>query len=418
MEVLFNLKLSQSQQEMYDLVNDKYKYITIIASRQQGKSVLMQVLCVQWLFGNNNTIAYICRNFVLAKKIYRDLVKIMPKEYVKSSNGTDLTIESTFGSVLTFASAEQGSSLRGQTYTHMICDEVAFHKQEQPDGTMLWNDILSPTLKARGKKCVFVTTPLGKNNIAYAFYQRGLSDEFPEYASILKTIEDDGFVTQEQIEEIRRSVPPVTFQREYMCVFDDDGISFFQGYDNCFDTEGQQNSSMYVGVDLSANGTDATILTSINEQNEVVQYEIQGSLDMKYRRIAELIDTISPKAVYLENNGVGAPMFNEIRKLTRNKNRLHEWTTTNSSKEEIISELAVKIANGDIHFQKNDEKLHNELANFVVTVSKTRKLTFQGRNTHDDRVMSLAIALKAKEDFKYVGVNNNKFILMGGKHIR
>ena len=412
MEIQFDITLSKSQQEVYDIVQDeKYKYITVVFSRQSGKTVLMLVLCIQWLMLHNVSIAYICRNFILAKKLYRELIRILPKELVKSANGTDLLIESINGSVLTFFSAEQGSSLRGQTFNYMICDEFAFHKQEQTDGTHLWNDILSPTLKARGRKCIFVSTPLGKNNIFYEMYQRGLSDDFPKYASILKTIYDDGFVTEEDIEEIKKGIPELSFRQEYMCEWLDDGLSFFQGYTECFDIERYTGNKSWIGVDCSGDGSDATVCAKINENGEIELFEAVGTLDMKYRQIADFINRTNPVAVYCEINGLGSPMYNEIRKLVRNKSKLYEWTTSNSSKEEIISDLAVAIANKDVHFFKNDMKTYNELGNFVVSVSKSRKLTFAARgSSHDDRVMAIAIALKAKQDFQYKPINKDNFV--------
>lgn len=413
MTLNFDITLSKSQQEVYDLVQDKrYKYITVVFSRQSGKTVLMLVLCIQWLMQRNVSIAYICRNFILAKKLYRELIKILPKQVIKSANGTDLLIESVNGSVLTFFSAEQGASLRGQTFNYMICDEFAFHKQEQTDGTHLWNDILSPTLKARGRKCIFVSTPLGKNNIFYEMYQRGLSDDFPKYASILKTIFDDGFVTQEDIEEIRKGIPELSFKQEYMCEWLDDGLSFFQGYSDCFDIEKYDGTKSWIGVDCSGDGSDATVCAKVNENGDIELFEAVGTLDMKYRQIADFINKTNPVAVYCEINGLGNPMYNEIRKLVRNRGKLYEWTTSNSSKEEIISDLAVAIANKDVHFLKNDMKTYNELGNFVVSVSKSRKLTFAARGSgHDDRVMATAIALKCKKDFKYAGANGLKFVV-------
>lgn len=400
-KVNFDIKLSESQQEIYKLALDKkLKYITVVFSRQSGKTVLMMVLCIQWLMGNNCSIAYVCRNFTLAKKLYRDLIRILPNDIIKTSNGSDFYIESVFGSRLNFYSAEQGNSLRGQTFTHMICDEFAFFKQEQTDGTHLWNDILSPTLKARGKKCIFVSTPLNKSSIFYEMYQRGLSDEYPNYASVLKTIYDDGFITKDEIEEIKKGVPDLTFRREYLCEWMDDGISFFQGFADCFDIDRVNDGRCWIGIDISGDGNDATIVTSINGKNEVKQYEVEGTLDMKYRIIANLIDQLHPTAVYGEINGIGSPFLNEIKKLVRHKNIVYDWTTTNSSKEEIISNLAVEIANKNIHFERDNIKLFNELSNFIVSVSKTRKLTFAAKGSgHDDRVLSLAIALRCKNDF-------------------
>ena len=412
MTINFDISLSKSQQEVYDLVQDKkYKYITVVFSRQSGKTVLMLVLCIQWMFQKNMSIAYICRNFVLSKRLYKELIKILPKEIIKSANGTDLSIESIYGSTLNFYSAEQGASLRGQTFNYMICDEFAFHKMEQPDGTHLWNDILSPTLKARGKKCIFVSTPLGKNNIFYEMYQRGLSDEFPKYASILKTIYDDGFITNDEIEEIKKSIPELSFQQEYLCEWIDDGLSFFQGFSECFDIDKVSNGKCWIGIDCSGDGTDATVCSKINEKGEIELFEAVGTLDMKYRQIADYLNRENPVAVYGEINGLGLPMLEEIKKLVRHKSKIYDWTTTNSSKEEIISDLAVSIANKDVHFLKDDMKTYNELGDFVVTVSKSRKLTFAARgNGHDDRVMATAIAHKCRQDFKYAGENKLNFI--------
>lgn len=412
MTINFDITLSKSQQEVYNLVQDKrYKYITVAFSRQSGKTVLMLVLCIQWLLEKNVSIAYICRNFILAKRLYRELIKILPNDIVKSANGSDLLIESIYGSTLTFYSAEQGASLRGQTFNYMICDEFAFHKQEQTDGTMLWNDILSPTLKARGRKCIFVSTPLGKNNIFYEMYQRGLSDDFPKYASILKTIYDDGFITQEEIEEIKKSIPELSFKQEYMCEWLDDGLSFFQGFSDCFDIDSYSGNKCWIGCDLSGDGSDSTVCAKVSENGNVELFEAVGTLDMKYRQISNFIDRSNPVAVYCENNGIGLPMIGEIKKLSRNKNKIYEWTTSNSSKEEIVSDMAVAIANKEVHFIKSDMKTYNELGNFVVSVSKSRKLTFAARGSgHDDRVMATAIALRCREDFKYAGKNNNNFV--------
>lgn len=418
MEIQFDLTLSESQKEVYDLVHDAYKFITVVFSRQSGKTVLMLVLCIEWLCQKNNNIAYVCRNFTLAKKLYRDLVKVIPANIIKTQNGSDFFIETIYGSTLTFYSSEQGNSLRGQTFTHMICDEFAFHKQEQTDGTHLWNDILSPTLKARGKKCIFVSTPLGKNNIFYEMYQRGLSDDFKNYTSILKTIYDDGFITPEEIEEIKKSIPDISFRQEYLCEWLEDGLSFFQGYSECFDIDAVSDGKCWIAVDYSGDGQDATICAKINEKGEVETFEAVGTLDMKYRQIADYINRNNPVAVYGEINGIGSPMVQQVKKLLNNKSKMYEWTTTNATKEDIVSDLAVEIANKNVHFIRSDIKLYNELGNFVVTVSKTRKLTFAARGSfHDDRVMATAMALRCRNNFKLTGNPNIDFVWGGYKKL-
>ena len=127
MNIKMDIKLSKSQQEVYALAHDdSIKYLTVCFSRQSGKSTLMKVLAVEWLMEKNVNIAYICRNYILAKTIYRSLIKTIPRQLLKSANASDLIIQSKMGSTLTLFSAESGASLRGQTFHYMICDEFAF----------------------------------------------------------------------------------------------------------------------------------------------------------------------------------------------------------------------------------------------------------------------------------------------------
>lgn len=103
---------------------------------------------------------------------------------------------------------------------------------------------------------------------------------------------------------------------------------------------------------------------------------------------------------YLEINGIGAVMLNEIEKLVSNKSKLREWTTTNQTKESAVSSLAMAIANKDIHFNTIDNELYSELGTFIVKYTKTGKMQFEAQSgKHDDRCMSLAIALQCKQDY-------------------
>ena len=416
----FNINLSQSQKEAYELAHRKdIKYLTLVWSRQSGKTILMQVLCVEWLLKKNVQIGYICRNYILAKKIYKNLVRIIPKSLIHSANGSDLTIESVYGSTLTLYSAESGASLRGQTFDYLICDEFAFFKQEQTDGTSLWNDILSPTVKAKGKKVIFVSTPLGKNNLFYEMYLRGISNDYPKYVSLRKDIYSDGFVTPQDIEEIKKSIPELSFRQEYLTEFLDSANTIFAGFEHCFeDFNYNDNLKTWIGIDISSTDGDKTVLTKINTADQVKCIEIKGTLDQKYRQMADIIDgTPNLVSAYLEINSLGLPIYNEVRKLIKHKGKLQEWTTTNSSKEEIVSAMAVKIANKDIHFDNNDKELYKELGQYGVSFSKTGRMIFNGINAHDDYCMSLCIANRCKDDKKYVGNMTINFARGGTKKI-
>ena len=73
--------------------------------------------------------------------------------------------------------------------------------------------------------------------------------------------------------------------------------------------------------------------------------------------------------------------------------------------------MAVTIANREIFFNNEDTELYSQFGTFICKISKTKKLTFAAQEgKHDDRIMSLAIALRCKEDFKFLGKNNNMFV--------
>ena len=67
--------------------------------------------------------------------------------------------------------------------------------------------------------------------------------------------------------------------------------------------------------------------------------------------------------------------------------------------------------NQEIHFDKSNTELFAQFGTFISKITKTKKMTFGAQDgKHDDRIMSLAIALKCKEDFKYKPINKGNFI--------
>lgn len=413
-KIHFNIQLTNTQKEIYKLATDEsFKYLTVVCSRQQGKSTVMMVLCTQWLLQKNIKIGYVCRTSLFAETGYSDLMRVLPSSLIAKANATTKYVETIFGSSIRFFSAESGNSLRGQSFHYLINDEFSYFGFEQTDGTDLWYHILSPTIKVKGRKCIFVSTPLGKNNRFYEMYLRGFDDKFPEYKSFLRTIYQDGLISPDEIEDIRKSIPELAWKQEYLCEFLDSALTFFSGFEKVFHPIKHSYQRTYIGVDLSGNGQDATILTKVNERDEVEQFEIRGGLDSKYKQISDIINnSTNLQIAYLENNGLGTPMINEIVKLVKDKAKIKEWSTTNSSKEQIMSNLAVRIAQNRISCNELDKGLFGEFGTFTASYTKSGHLQFGAiSGKHDDRIMSLAIAFRAKDDFGVKFTQNLGLIL-------
>lgn len=417
MKVNFKIKLTNGQEEAYRLAHEKdTKQLVLVWSRQSGKSVFAEIMLIENLLKKNKFSAYISPTFQLGRKVYKEIVNLLDgKGIIKKANSSTLTIETITNSTLQFYSVESYTAIRGTTVNGvLICDEAAYYPDVLPNGENIWGNVIMPITKARQPLTILISTPCGKQGFFYDFYLRALNGE-DGIKYLERTIYDDNLVDKEQIEEIKRSIPPKAFEQEFMCKFLDSSLTFFQGFENCFVKDMQYSGTKeWIGVDLSGDGTDETIVTKVNDNNQVIQYKIEGTLDQKYRKIADIINQTNPVASYIENNGLGAPMINEIKKLVKRKSNIYEWNTSNSSKEEIISYLAVKVANKELYF--NDSELYSQFGTFICKISKTKKLTFAAQEgKKDDRVMSLAIALRCMEDFKYQGINKNKFIMTNAK---
>ena len=404
MNVTFNIRLNKPQQDMLALI-EKNKFVFAAMSRQIGKSVLCKVLCTKWLLEPNNEIGYVTPSLKLAKKFFNDLTSVIPESLLVKSNASDLVIQSITGSTLYFYSAEQGNRIRGNTFDYLILDEAAFYK-EDTGANHIWYSILQPTIKVKGKKIVMVSTPNGQSGFWYDLIQKALKGQ-KGYAYIKRTIYDDSMCTD--IEEIRNSTPDLMFRQEFLCEFIAGANSFFTGYHNCYDDTMtfNWNQPLWAGIDWSSTGKDETIVTFINGLNQIIQYNIEGDLDSKYSQIASILNKYSLKGVYAEDNSIGSVMINELKKQMRQKNVLKPFTTTNDSKTEIVTELALSLEKEELTY--NDLQLDRQLGAFGYSVSKTKKLTFEGKGDHDDRVMSLAIALKAKKDMVYYSASNFAF---------
>lgn len=413
MKINFNIDLTEGQKSAYNLCHDKNNRIVVLCySRQCGKSVLAEILLCEYLFKPKTYNAYISPTYQLGRKVYKEMTELLGQtNIIKKANSTTLTIETVYGSTLQFFSAEAYTAIRGTTVSGiLIIDEAAYIQDVLPNGENFWGNVVMPITKARKPLTVLISTPCGKQGFFYDFYLRAMNKE-NGIVQLTRTIYDDSLVNEEEISEIRKNIPPKAFEQEFECKFLDSSLTFFEGFENCFKSYVYEEGKEWIGVDISGNGEDETIVTKINWLNQVKQYLITGTLDMKYQKIADILNKSNAVAIYMENNGLGTPIINEVKKLARRKSNIYEWSTSNSSKEEIISNLAVRIANKEIEFNSADTELYGQFGTFISKISKTKKMTFGAQNgKHDDRIMSLAIALRCRDDFQYKPINKGNFI--------
>lgn len=404
------IKPTKVQRELINAIkSNKYKYICAAFSRQIGKSVTMQIMCVEWLLSPNEEIIYFTPTYNLAKNFYSKLIKILPQNLITKCNSSELIIETITNSKLRFFSGEAAQTARGNNCTRLIIDEAAYIKEEI-DGQNFWYNIVVPLLKAKGKTAILISTPFGKQGFFYDLCMKGYRGE-EGYCYINRTIYDDELITREEIEELKKGYPQMAWECEFECKFLSNALSVFPDYEERF-VEGFNfnfnKSNICCGIDLSSVGEDNTVVTFINDKNQVEQHIINGELDYKYRQIANLINSYNPRLTYIESNSIGDVMINEIKKYVKNKQKVQAFTTTNETKKIQVGLLSVAITNKEITFDKNNKILYSELGTFSYKLSKNNNITYAATaGNHDDTVMSLCLAMQAKEDSKYKITKDN-----------
>lgn len=417
-QLRFDVRLNKLQQDMFDAFKD-YRVETCVVncSRQMGKSIGSEILMISALFSNRYKFnAWLSPTFRQAKKVYKEILNVIPDKYIKTANSTDLIIQLINNQMLQFFSGESIESMRGFTIRGLlIIDECAFFKN-----TDWFSEIVLPTLKnAKFKKVFLISTPNGKSGTFYDYYL--LAKNKTEKMKLIEyNIYDDPFITEEEIEIIKKRTPDLIFQQEYLAKFLDSAITVFNGFEYCFkEYTYNKNVREWCGIDLSTVGEDNTVLTFFNELKQTEQYIIRGrTLNDKYKQLANLINS-RPNLLkgYLEINAIGEPIYEELKKYLNKKEIILPFLTTNQSKKDIVDNLAVLIANKEISFQQDNTQLFQEMGLFTYYITQSRNVIYKGKdNAHDDTVISLCIACQCAKDYplksniSFATMNNIKLI--------
>ena len=399
----FKINLTSKQKEAYDLFHkEEVRELVLNFSRQSGKTTLCEILLIETLVKKKCTCAYISPDYGQGKRVFREIVNLLSQtQLIKKKNSSDLTLELINGSYLQFFSGKNPTAIRGNTISGLlVLDEAAYLPEETSDGQNFYHMVVKPITKAKKPKIIFISTPNGKFGLFYQKYLEGLNSD------TVKTVEcniyTDSTISKEDIEELKATTPPLAFRQEFLVEFLDSALTVFEGYEKQFiDYQNVTFDKVYMGVDLSSVGEDETVVTKTSSKY-VWQKVIKGTLDSKYRQIADIINNEKKLVMcYIEANGIGSPMINEIKKLVKNKSRVLEYITTNENKAENVGNLQLAIAQNDIFFNNEDKELYRQLGLFSYKVNKvTHRITYAAvPGAKDDRVMSLMITLRAMEDY-------------------
>ena len=374
----------------------KDERLVIKKCRQVGCSfTFAQILFYVAINRPKSTSIYITTTNSAARKFFTDMGEFCKESSLVSMNGSLLEMTFWNGSIIYFKSSE--SQLRGISCKRggiMVVDECAFLKSD------IWTSILPFTTVSKANTLI-ASTPWTKRGMYYTFYERALSGD-PGYHLIdTRDYDLSYFISEDQREEYRKILSPQAFRTEIDGEFMDSTSGVFGDYQSIY-AEPEDKDPVYCGIDFSVSvGGDDTVLTGFNKSKQQCLLYYDNSIADPVQRAEKLADIInsypSIKKVICETNSMGSTFISIMRRKLKRPNILEEFTTTNSTKKDIIENLVSLIGQKEITLL-DDPKQDYEFAIFQLVELKNGNYSYAAdtkvQNSKDDIVMATAFAAK------------------------
>lgn len=395
----------------------RFKIAVIHRRGRKTRMALNQQICRSQL--KKGVYYFVLPTYKQAKQvIWDELIKDhLPMEIVDKKNDSELAIYYKNGSIQRFVGSEDPDKHRGVNAIDWVFDE---YSEQSP---RMWVEIAQPILRENGGTATFTFTPRGRNH-AWELLQKAKQNPAEWFTTVIPATET-GVFSNEELEASRKATPQALFEQEYLCSFTSDAGQFFRrAQDNVREIEDRfQGSHSYVlGVDL-AKYQDFTVITPFDLTSfEVLPQERFNQVDwvLQKARIEAASLRYGNALIRVDATGVGDPVVEDL--MARNL-PVEPFKFTQQSKRNLLNNLALYLEQDKIKLP-NDPELIQELNGFQYILNKdTGKIDVESVSEHDDRVMSLALAVWAapmnpqKKDLNYLSPNiqiADEFSAFGG----
>lgn len=396
MKIVFP-KLTAYQQEVYDWLQDPYKTgkIAVIKSvRQSGKTFFIMTEVLQIALKHICTSAIYEPTLTLARNVYKSIYKALENTgLIKIANAQLLEIELTNGSTILFKSYEQMS--RGLTVTGiLVLDEAAYGDDE-----VIYS--ILPLANANNAPIIIASTPFTMEGYYYEMYMQGLQNKDSiRTFDWSKHPETSRFLTEEKKELYKQTMSRAKYTTEVLGEFLADGGLLFQGLDTSQGNPDPTSKIIYLGIDFGT-GTeeDYTALSVLNNLGQMVKLYRTNNLTPTQQvewlcgLILDLASKYTIRTVLCEYNSIGSVYIDFMKKkLSRRNITLTNWTTTNKSKQDLVTNFQIALENNYVQILP-DPVLLNELKKYQAEInSKTKTISYNGYKAHDDTVIATMLA--------------------------
>lgn len=242
-------ELNRPQIALINAANSpKYRFICAALSRRLGKTFIANVIGQLVTLVPGSNVLIMSPNYNLSSisfELQRKFIKHFDLE-VEKDNLKDKVIELSNGSTIRMGSISTVDSCVGRSYDLIIFDEAALGQ----DAENAFNVSLRPTLDRPGAKAIFISTPRGKNNWFSKFWNRGFSEEYPEWISLHADYTENDRMTEADVAEAKRTMSAAEFEQEYLASFNTfEGQIFQFDASNILEFQHSDGCEYFAGLD-------------------------------------------------------------------------------------------------------------------------------------------------------------------------
>lgn len=370
-------------------IYDLKRYSVIEAAIKTGKTFG----CIVWLTeqainngGENKNFWWVSPVFSQAEIAFRRLRAFLPEKYRLNCkvDAHNFSITLPNGSCIWFKGSDRPDSLYGEDVYAAIMDESSRCREDS------FHALRSTLTFTRGPIRI-IGNVKGRKNWAYRLARRAESGD-KDMAFHRITASDAvaaGVLSQEEIDDAERVLPPHVFQQLFNAVASEDEGNPFGSLEYCIQ-ELTYGPPVVWGWDL-AKSVNWTVGIGLDLAGRVCRFE---RFQMPWlETIDAIIKTVGTAYALVDSTGVGDPILETLQRISPSPDNYEGYKFTSSSKQQLVEGLAVGIQRGDIGFPRG--VITNELDQFEYMYTRTGVKYGAPTGCDDDAVCALALAFHA-----------------------
>lgn len=380
-----------------NLFSGDHEIIVVNCGRLWGKDTLESVALLS-LVAQGNQVGVFGHGHADNTKVFGLIKQLDKRKALSYKNSIPYTVTApASGGRIEFHSYSDFENLRGKNFY-----DILFVNEASLLSEFAYDTVVEP-ISTSTKMTVYVGTARPVEWFKGLFFAGQVPNNPDRIWSYRAPSIDNPTVDKRKIERARLRMPPDLFRQEYYCEFITDKGAVFGNVDNLFTLEdfGKPTDINFAGIDFGQR-MDYTVLTILNQRGEVIYFDRFNqtfTYDLIAERIAPVLERFQYPITFAEDNGMGAPIAEQIGKLIPINfypvTMMGKGGKSGLTKSAEIENLVFAINSGMVKAPSHLADLREELRLFTFDQSGQTVKYSAPPGKHDDCVISLALAVSS-----------------------